>query len=49
MSEHEHDDRCLEEDVVDLGDDGDGYVAYPILVCNITGEELKCPTRYPRY
>lgn len=39
--EHEHDFNCIEQDVVDLGDDGDGYVAYPVWVCRITDEEVK--------
>lgn len=34
---HVHDSDCLVTDTVDLGDDGDGYVAHTALTCNITG------------
>lgn len=35
---HEHTDDCIIQDVIDMGDDGDGYVAYPTYECNVTGE-----------
>jgi hypothetical protein len=38
---HTHTADCIYEDILDLGDDGDGYVAYPFYVCKITGEEHK--------
>lgn len=41
MMSHQHTVYCIKEDVIDMGDDGDGYVAYDILVCDVTGEEIK--------
>lgn len=40
-TDHVHTDKCIEQDVVDLGDDGDGYQAFPILVCSVTGETIE--------
>lgn len=36
--DHEHSLDCIEMDTVDMGDDGDGYVAYDIYQCRVTGE-----------
>ncbi len=37
LEEHEHTAECLIIDVIDLGDDGDGYVAQEVAICKITG------------
>lgn len=36
--EHNHTDECLLDDIIDIGDDGEGYVAYRRPTCKITGE-----------
>lgn len=39
----------IEEDVVDLGDDGDGYVAYAIFVCLDCGTSSRRPPEQGDY
>lgn len=31
--------HIIDADIVDMGDDGDGYIAYDIYVCTLCGKE----------